>query len=135
MTEKRRRRLIAENMRGAADIAKQAENCTPAEKTVVFLFLVNMFNDRSIYKRDISEFDSYYVDENLSLLVSGMKSLDERVSEKKLYRICAALIAEFQSEVSGLCKHEQTKQIAAHKIIKRGEAANVGTQQTSNQRL
>ena len=102
MTEARRRRLIAENVRGAADIAKQAGNYTPAEKTVIFLYLVNMFNDRSIYKRNISEFDSYYVDENLNLLVSSMKSLDERVNEKKLYRICAALTAEFQSKVGGL---------------------------------
>lgn len=103
MTEKQRCKVINDNMRGAADIAKQlGKNFSPAEKTVIFLYLFNMFNDRSVYNRDISEFNSSYGDENLAFLVSGMKRLGERVNERKIARICNALTVTFADEVSDL---------------------------------
>lgn len=103
MTDKRRRQIINSNMRGAADIAKQAgKDFSPVEKTVVFLYLFNMLNDRSLYGRDVSEFDSHYVDEGLTFLFTGMKSLGEYPNEKRLYRICESLTREFRSDVSDL---------------------------------
>lgn len=103
MTDNRRRQIINSNLRGAADIAKQAgKDFSPVEKTVIFLYLFNMFNDRSLYGRDVSEFDSHYVDEGLTFLFTGMKSLGEYPNEKRLYRICESLTFAFADNVADL---------------------------------
>lgn len=100
MTERQRRNVITAN---AADVARMlGKDFSPLERFTVFLYMCALFTDKGVYRLDISEFDSVYVEENMEFLFEGIRSLGDQVDEQKINRICIALTAIFADETDAL---------------------------------